>query len=93
MLLIDEILTRIKKYLGTEVDAEIARALNVSPQRLSNWPKKGSTYFLLSASQQYVYIFLTLINALFILSFETKQQTIFDPQDLPILTSGYAPRE
>jgi transcriptional regulator with XRE-family HTH domain len=42
MLLIDEILTRLKKYLGTEVDAEIARALNVSPQRLSNWPKRGT---------------------------------------------------
>lgn len=41
-MLIDEILNRLKEYLKTEIDADVARALGVKPQNIINWPKRGT---------------------------------------------------
>lgn len=41
-MLIDEILNRLREYLKTEIDADVARALSVKPQSIINWPKRGT---------------------------------------------------
>jgi len=41
MLNINDILDRIKKYLEIDTDAELARSLGVTPQRLRNWRTPG----------------------------------------------------
>ena len=42
MMLIYKILERLSSHLNTSVDADIARALKVSPQRLNGWRKRGT---------------------------------------------------
>ena len=39
---IDDILDRVKSYIKSDTDADIARALGVSPQSINNWRRRGT---------------------------------------------------
>ena len=42
MMLINDILERIKDHIKAKSDAAVTRALKVSPQRLRGWRKRGT---------------------------------------------------